>query len=492
MPEVICPFCGAKIPEGSRYCPSCGSSLTGEVGKVAKIEDCRHSRERPLFWILAILGALTYLSLFVLLVVVAGKSVGYVFAFPIAIGAALALFGLGLLFHLLVIRLFRAGLLNDAIRASPEQFPKVYNAVRHACEVLGYTAPLEIYILQKTIYNALIAGVLGTRCLVIFSQLLEGIYEEDEAALRALMGYLIGHFRLGHLRWRWLLLGGGWVPFLYLLWLRVTVYSADRCAYLASGNDLQATERVLAILAAGGRLAKYVRSDIWFQQATEAEVSPAARALELLSPHPPLAKRLRQLRHFALGPQAVPIKAYAGTTLLGAILSPFGTHMSLISIFSIVSIIAILAAILYPVFSRAREKAMQAQCMSNLRQIGIALMMYTQDWDETFPGGEINWEEQLGPYVKNRLIFSCPADRNGPPSYQFNPSLRGVSLAGLPNLAETIAIFESDNGKTIAYRHNDGAIYCFADGHIKWLVIGGEEKMKFTVPFTKAPPLPAP
>src|SRR6186997_1566649 len=80
---------------------------------------------------------------------------------------------------------------------------------------------------------------------------------------------------------------------------------------------------------------------------------------------------------------------------------------TLIELLVVIAIIAILAAILFPVFAQAREKARQAACMSNTKQIGIALMMYTQDFDELLPMGGWSgtggigsrWYRDLYPYV---------------------------------------------------------------------------------------------
>jgi len=93
---------------------------------------------------------------------------------------------------------------------------------------------------------------------------------------------------------------------------------------------------------------------------------------------------------------------------------------TLIELLVVIAIIAILAAILFPVFARAREKARQASCSSNLKQLMLGILMYSQDYDEKFPtylwgeghAGNPNsctWWAGSYPYVKNLQIFACPS-----------------------------------------------------------------------------------
>ena len=88
---------------------------------------------------------------------------------------------------------------------------------------------------------------------------------------------------------------------------------------------------------------------------------------------------------------------------------------TLIELLVVIAIIAILAAILFPVFARAREKAKETSCASQLRQLGLALHMYAQDYDEQFPFDSYIGNPHpmllngLYPYVKNRNLFYCPS-----------------------------------------------------------------------------------
>ena len=87
---------------------------------------------------------------------------------------------------------------------------------------------------------------------------------------------------------------------------------------------------------------------------------------------------------------------------------------TLIELLVVIAIIAILAAILFPVFARARENARRSSCQSNLKQIGLGLLQYSQDYDEIMPADRSNsnsttWQNFIQPYIKSTQIFVCPS-----------------------------------------------------------------------------------
>ena len=203
---------------------------------------------------------------------------------------------------------------------------------------------------------------------------------------------------------------------------------------------------------------------------------------------------------------------------------------TLIELLVVIAIISILAAILFPVFARARENARRTSCVSNGKQMGIATMMYVQDYDETYPRNQQTrdgststywyWSELLQPYVKNRQIFNCPSTNRtsiidggyGANVRMFvNRTSTPTSLASVAAPASTYMIMDYgtwrvletyiDTPTNLSYlpgignaaglsenacplggsgydafrkdcmqgRHFDGVTVNFADGHSKWL-----------------------
>ena len=142
---------------------------------------------------------------------------------------------------------------------------------------------------------------------------------------------------------------------------------------------------------------------------------------------------------------------------------------TLIELLVVIAIIAILAAILFPVFAKAREKARQISCASNMRQLGLAILQYNQDNDELFPVGlpngnnwkGIGWAGMVNPYAKSSKIFSCPDDLNFskpppsvnsyPDSYAFSQMLGGTGLAQIDQPARDVMLSEIQVGFNVVF-----------------------------------------
>jgi len=203
------------------------------------------------------------------------------------------------------------------------------------------------------------------------------------------------------------------------------------------------------------------------------------------------------------------------------------TGFTLIELLVVIAIIAILAAILFPVFARAREKARQTSCLSNLKQMGLAFFMYAQDnderttrlrrWDGPAPVGPWSttacWlcpicSGDLHPYVKNLQLYLCPStltagglgSHGG--SYGYNCAVNGQPMAAMVAVAD-IPVFcdaqchfiNPDADRTSGgcgpcgmvvpcprvgwTRHNGGLNLNFADGHAKWMSANAADARKF-------------
>ncbi len=201
---------------------------------------------------------------------------------------------------------------------------------------------------------------------------------------------------------------------------------------------------------------------------------------------------------------------------------------TLIELLVVIAIIAILAAILFPVFARARENARRTSCMSNLKQINLGMIQYTQDYDEHYPvyipsngvsgARPYGWADALDPYLKSTQIFQCPSESTGPAAspestgysdYAYNLWIGGfyttssasrqaglsLSLFTQPTLSVVLCDYQAtssigyitggnpgyansgyfynptDTGLALipgGVRHLDGANMAFVDGHAKW------------------------
>lgn len=192
---------------------------------------------------------------------------------------------------------------------------------------------------------------------------------------------------------------------------------------------------------------------------------------------------------------------------------------TLIELLVVIAIIAILAAILFPVFAKAREKARQSACLSNMKQIGTSLAMYAQDYDEGIPcydpvrGTSYAGPWNLDPYIKNLQVWQCPSGKKGvSQNIGFNIQMFRTDesaayfydspafLSDIKTPSECILMMDTANGyygdwpnppsffyppantnaataedmanKIINICHSDGANTIHADGHAKWMSVG--------------------
>jgi prepilin-type processing-associated H-X9-DG protein len=186
----------------------------------------------------------------------------------------------------------------------------------------------------------------------------------------------------------------------------------------------------------------------------------------------------------------------------------------LIELLVVIAIIAILAAILFPVFARARENARRSSCQSNLKQIGLGMMQYTQDYDETYPldqaSSGISFVTAIQPYVKSRQLFICPSAPQTPRTanddsitepdgtwqvqtpafteassgnYGLNSNLAGLKMGEVATPAKTAMAFdcnwyqgnspltEAFSVREAGNRHLETSNFLFADGHVKALPV---------------------
>jgi prepilin-type processing-associated H-X9-DG protein len=146
-----------------------------------------------------------------------------------------------------------------------------------------------------------------------------------------------------------------------------------------------------------------------------------------------------------------------------------------------VFIVPIMAAILFPVFAQAREKARATVCISHLRHVGAAMMMYANDYDGHLPQRE-NWCDAVLPYVPSpqenppKRVFSCPSLAGQPIGQAYNAQLSGLSQSRISSPFATAEVFDARGGWNLAGgteladpRHNRGLYLLFVDGHVRWL-----------------------
>ena len=149
---------------------------------------------------------------------------------------------------------------------------------------------------------------------------------------------------------------------------------------------------------------------------------------------------------------------------------------TLIELLVVIAIIAILAAILFPVFAKAREKARETTCTSNQRQLAMALLMSAQEHDEKLPA-LTDWTQRASDGGAAGKIWDCPVSvlkgSTGNPDYTLNPRIADRALAEITDPSTTVLTADGNNN-VYEYRHRQQALASLVDGHVDFITpIGG-------------------
>jgi len=181
--------------------------------------------------------------------------------------------------------------------------------------------------------------------------------------------------------------------------------------------------------------------------------------------------------------------------LRGQGLAVSGIILSALAVFVCVPM---MAAILFPVFAKARAKANQITCLSNLKCVSLSLRSYSMDYDGYYPPAS-RWNEAvLSEHAKKSNLICPAADRNDVPSYALSSDLAGKIADKVTLPATTVLVFDSFPGANQAGgpallcnpgRHSDGNTIVFADGHARW-VSREDLTLKWTFARNGRPPLP--
>jgi prepilin-type N-terminal cleavage/methylation domain-containing protein/prepilin-type processing-associated H-X9-DG protein len=165
---------------------------------------------------------------------------------------------------------------------------------------------------------------------------------------------------------------------------------------------------------------------------------------------------------------------------------------TLIELLVVIAIIAILAAILFPVFGRARENARRSSCQSNLKQIGLGILQYVQDYDETLPrsrlyfppGGGGNWrpwQNGINPYVKSTQLFRCPSNNSNNVRIGNSSPAIAVSYVAISGCGNYSASNIGGSGRP-AMPHDDGTATALAPTVLSQLIVPSETLLVAELP----------
>jgi Zn-dependent protease with chaperone function len=219
---------------------------------------------------------------------------------------------------------FIAYVRGSAVRLGPDQFPELHAAVVRMAGRIGLDPVPEAYLMQAGgALNAFATRFLGTNMVVLFSDLLEAC-GDNTSARDMIIAHELGHVHRGHLRWHWVLLPAGFIPFLATALSRAREYTCDRYGLAGAGNT-EGALLGLAILSAGGKHGPLVNRRVFATQ--RAALNTGWMTLgEWLGTHPPLSKRMIALDPaLAAGtPRLRPVGPLRAAAIIALVVLPIG------------------------------------------------------------------------------------------------------------------------------------------------------------------------
>lgn len=287
---MFCASCGSTIGTGDKFCPSCGansqgpapaSSPTEQNTAGATVSMLRHPKEEAYFTIGAVVGAIGWLFLFWIVLLLIWVAI------PIIIGLWVAE------------QVFRARFLGGAVKVGPEQYPEIHKIVDGQSKRIGLTVVPGVFVVNKNgLINAVAIKFLSNRYVILYSDLVDVMLAHDSSKeLEFIIGHEIGHHAAGHTAlWKRLLLRPAmFLPFFGATYSRSCELTADRIGmYLCSDKD--AACRGLITIACGSRILS-PKTNLSAFENQEALLSPLFAFLhDLYSTHPRITRRVIELQ----------------------------------------------------------------------------------------------------------------------------------------------------------------------------------------------------
>ena len=237
-----------------------------------------HKNENRYFWLVLIIGIITY------------------------IGLAISVVGIAVLFVFMLMSLFFSALMignirSNAVKLSPTQFPDIFSKAEELCGKMGIEKIPDIYVVQSGgMLNAFATRFFGRNMVVIYAEIFELLHTNQEAELNFVLAHELAHIKRNHLMKQMFILPAMWIPGVAELYMRACEYTCDRYAAYYTSNS-EAAKNGLTMLAIGKHLFTHVNKEEYMKQLNE-EKGFFVWLSEVLSTHPPLPKRIDEINNF--------------------------------------------------------------------------------------------------------------------------------------------------------------------------------------------------